>query len=124
MGFIGSHLCEKLKKNNSVWSLDNYFSGTIDNHVNGVSYNEGHTKDITKIFSNQVFDFIFHLGEYSRVEQSFEDYDLVVESNLNAMSTLLQFAKRMDCKFIYSGSSTKFGDIGVNSLVPILGVRA
>ena len=36
-GFIGSHLCEKLKKNNSVWSLDNYFSGTIDNHVNGVS---------------------------------------------------------------------------------------
>ena len=38
-----------------------------------------------------------------------------MESNLNAMSTLLQFAKRMDCKFIYSGSSTKFGDIGVNS---------
>ena len=34
-GFIGSNLCERLArdKNNDVYSLDNYFTGSKDNHV-------------------------------------------------------------------------------------------
>jgi len=48
-GFIGSHLCNRLKTEDCrVISLDNYFTGSRDNHISGVEYREGHTKDIEK----------------------------------------------------------------------------
>ena len=63
-GFIGSHLCERLVKDgHKVISLDNYFTGTKENHVSGVDYREGHTKDIEKHVSEKV-DLVYHLGEY------------------------------------------------------------
>ena len=33
-GFVGSNLCERLAKdeNNDVYSLDNYFTGSYENH--------------------------------------------------------------------------------------------
>ena len=39
-GFVGSNLCEVLAQNpnNQVYSLDNYFTGSRDNHVEGVTY--------------------------------------------------------------------------------------
>jgi UDP-glucose 4-epimerase len=42
-GFIGSHLCERLAEDNAneVYSLDNYFTGSKENHVPGVTYIEG-----------------------------------------------------------------------------------
>ena len=42
-GFIGSHLCEELllKSTYKVVSLDNYSSGSITNHINGVRYIKG-----------------------------------------------------------------------------------
>ena len=38
-GFVGSNLCEALAKdpNNEVYSLDNYFTGSRDNHIEGVN---------------------------------------------------------------------------------------
>jgi len=72
-GFIGSHLCEELVKdnNNTVYSLDNYSTGSKDNHIPKVSYLEGETSQIDKLV-DFIPDVIYHLGEYSRVEQSFE----------------------------------------------------
>ncbi|MDD2656567.1 MAG: NAD-dependent epimerase/dehydratase family protein, partial [Patescibacteria group bacterium] len=68
-GFIGSHLCERLSKdkNNKVYSLDNYFTGSEKNHVENVTSIKGDTKDIEKLI-DFVPEIIFHLGEYSRVE--------------------------------------------------------
>ena len=41
-GFIGSHLCELLnKKGFKVTSIDNYFTGLISNHIDGVEYING-----------------------------------------------------------------------------------
>ena len=39
-GFVGSHLCERLAQdeNNDVYSLDNYFTGSYDNHVPNVTF--------------------------------------------------------------------------------------
>ena len=40
-GFIGSNLIKKLKekyKNLNITSLDNYFTGRIENHCEGVEY--------------------------------------------------------------------------------------
>ena len=49
-GFVGSHLCEVLASNteNTVVSLDNYSTGKEENHIEGVTYITGHTKDIEK----------------------------------------------------------------------------
>jgi len=112
-GFVGSHLCERLvKKGNTVYSLDNYFTGSINNHVNGVTYITGDTKDIAKLITVPP-DMIYHLGEYSRVEQSFFDIELVHEYNIIGTFNVLEFARKHSCKIIYSGSSTKFGDGGL-----------
>ncbi len=114
-GYIGSHLCERLRKKNQVTSLDNYFTGKKENHFRKVEYIAGSTHNINEIFQSNRFDYIFHLGEYSRVEQSFDDYELVVKNNIQALSSVMQFARKKQSKLIYSGSSTKFGDIGASS---------
>lgn len=112
-GFVGSHLCEQLLKDkNNVYILDNYFSGSKKNHIDGCIYIEGETNESLKIFEDIELDLIFHFGEYSRVEQSFDDIDLVFQFNWNSIYSILKLAKEKKCKFIYSGSSTKFGDSG------------
>jgi UDP-glucose 4-epimerase len=113
-GFIGSHLCSQLTKDqtNDVYSLDNYFTGSENNHVNNVTYIKGSTSDIDSLV-NFAPNMIYHLGEYSRVEQSFEDLNFVWDFNKNGIFKVLEFAKKSDAKIVYSGSSTKFGDNGL-----------
>lgn len=111
-GFVGSHLCERLvKEGHHVISLDNYFTGTPDNHVEGVAYRTGHTKDIDSHIP-ETPDLVFHLGEYARTEKSFEDVELVWDLNKTGTFAVLEFCRRRGCKIIYAGSSTKFADNG------------
>lgn len=112
-GFIGSHLCERLvKEGYEVISLDNYFTGTADNHIVGVEYREGHTKDIVTHIP-EAPELLFHLGEYARVEQSFNDVETVLESNVLGTIAVLEFVRAKKCKLVYAGSSTKFADAGI-----------
>jgi len=112
-GFVGSHLCERLvKEGNNVYSLDNYFTGSPKNHIKGVNYIKGNTKDIFKLI-NFIPDIIYHLGEYSRVEQSFDDMRIVYEYNKIGTFEVLEFVRKTGAKLIYAGSSTKFGDGGI-----------
>ncbi len=112
-GFIGSHLCERLKKEGyRVISLDNYFTGSKNNHISGVEYVEGHTKNIEDHIT-VCPDIVYHLGEYARVEQSFEDIEKVWDFNKYGTFAVLEFCRRNDCKIVYAGSSTKFGDDGL-----------
>ncbi|MFC1785299.1 NAD-dependent epimerase/dehydratase family protein [Candidatus Neomarinimicrobiota bacterium] len=113
-GFIGSNLCERLAQDekNLVYSLDNYSTGKKENHVNNVTYLEGETAEIEKHIDFNP-DFIYHLGEYSRVEQSFEDIEKVWRYNKDGIFSVLQFCRKTGAKIIYAGSSTKFGDGGL-----------
>jgi len=113
-GFVGSHLCEKLAKdsNNDVYSLDNYFTGSYDNHVANVTYMEGLTSDIEQLVDFTP-DMVYHLGEYSRVEQSFDDIEKVWKYNKDGIFAVLEFVRKHGCKILYAGSSTKFGDGGL-----------
>lgn len=116
-GFIGSHLCERLAAmGHKVISLDNYFTGSKDNHVAGVEYREGHTKDIEKHIP-ETPDLIYHLGEYSRVEISLTEPALVWDLNKDGTFGVVEFwRKRQEknkMKLVYAGSSTKFGDGGL-----------
>lgn len=112
-GFIGSHLCERLAKSgHQVISLDNYFTGSKDNHIPGVEYRDGHTKDIEKHVP-ETPDIVYHLGEYSRVEKSFDDIELVWDLNKVGTFAVLEFCRKRNIKIVYAGSSTKFGDGGL-----------
>jgi UDP-glucose 4-epimerase len=112
-GFIGSHLCERLVQDGfEVFSLDNYSTGTEENHVNNVTYIKGETKNIHNLVCFDP-DIIYHLGEYSRVEQSFDDIEKVWSSNKDGIFAVLQFCRKTKAKIIYAGSSTKFGDGGL-----------
>jgi UDP-glucose 4-epimerase len=111
-GFVGSNLCKRLiADGHRVISLDNHLAGS-DESVQGVEYRTGHTKDIAKLVPEQV-DLIYHLGEYSRVEQSLEEPDVVWDANVAGTFGVLEYWRARKCKLLYSGSSTKFGDGGL-----------
>ncbi len=112
-GFIGSHLCARLRSEGySVISLDNYFTGSRENHVDGVDYREGHTKDIEELVP-ETPDLVYHLGEYSRVERSLTEPEIVWDLNKLGTCAVLEFCRKRNVKIVYAGSSTKFGDGGL-----------
>src|SRR5579859_4845533 len=112
-GFIGSHLVERLVAlGHRVISLDSYFTGARESHVPGVDYREGHTRDIERLVPESP-DLVYHLGEYSRVEKSFEDpIHLVWDMNVAGTFAVLEFCRKRNAKLVYAGSSTKFADEG------------
>lgn len=117
-GFVGSHLCKRLAEGGArVISLDNHFMGPGDQSVAGVDYREGHTKDIAHLVPEKI-NIIYHLGEYSRPEQSLEEPAVVWDLNVAGTFGVVEFWRTHGlsghgCKLIYAGSSTKFADGGL-----------
>lgn len=112
-GFIGARLCQALQADgHRVISLDNYFTGVRQNHVPGVEYRVGHTKDIEAL-TPETPDLVYHLGEYSRVEKSFDEPAAVWDLNKAGTFGVLEFCRKRGVKIIYAGSSTKFADGGL-----------
>lgn len=113
-GFIGSHLCEELVKDpqHEVFSLDNYSTGSESNHIPGVTYLRGETKDIEEKIPF-VPDFVFHLGEYSRTSESFKEPEKTWQYNAEGTFRVLEFCRKNGVKkIVYAGSSTKQADGG------------
>ena len=114
-GFIGSNLIKQLLEKNpetEIYSLDNYSLGSKENHHEGCFYIEGNTWDIEAIFETHKFDKIYHFGEYSRVSQSFEDYDKAQKSIKLGTSRVLWFAAQTGAHLVYSASSSGLGREG------------
>jgi len=119
-GFVGANLIKALLTDYpaaAVVSIDNYFTGVPENHVNDprVTYVDGSTVDIAKIWAGRGLpspEIVFHLGEYSRIVQSFEDHDLTWDFNLLGTKEVVKFASAAGSKLIYAGSSSKFGNDG------------
>lgn len=113
-GHVGSHIIEELVKNpdNKVISLDNYFNGSTDNHIDGAEYRKGDTKNIDSLIP-ETPDIIYHLGEYARVSPSFDDVEKVYEMNIVGTFAVVEFCrKRKVGKLVYAASSTKFAAEG------------
>jgi UDP-glucose 4-epimerase len=108
-GFIGYHLCKKLAKEGfSVSSIDINLAQNLDRRVKDVKYFTDSTENIQKVFKNDKFDMIYHLGEYSRVENSFKNIEQTGVSNIKGTIEVFEFWRKQKCKLLYAGSSTKF----------------
>ena len=75
-----------LKKTSfKVISLDDYSVGSKSNHIKNprVVYLKGNTKEIFNKMSNykNKINSLFHFGEFSRIFQSFKNFDRCFESN-------------------------------------------
>ena len=129
-GFVGSNLIKRLKQDYPkarIVSLDNYMSGSADNHIQGVEYYHGHTIDAHLIFEDLEvpFDTVYHFGEYSRTVQSFDDIQIAADSILVGTPRILELCRHWDAKLIYSASSSKFGNEGKDeNLAPYSWMKA
>lgn len=118
-GFIGTNLIKHLRKVHPDWEIlgiDNYFTGSEDNHVEGVKYHRMNTFNINYRPHTANFnpDIVFHFGEYSRIVKSFDDSEYVMRTNLDGTSQVLEYCVKNKAKLVYSASSSKFGNNGAD----------
>lgn len=132
-GFIGAnlipYLIDKYQKAQII-SIDNYFTGKKENHIANerVTYIRGNTQEIVSIWNSYQHpdpQVVFHLGEYSRIAQSFSDFDQLWEFNLNGTKEVVKFCYEKKAKLVYAGSSSKFGNDGLDeNLSPYAWIKA
>ena len=118
-GFVGSNLIKKLlkeKKKILILSLDNYSSGKKKNHIQDsrVKYLNSNIKNIFKTLKKykKSISCLFHFGEYSRIYQSFADFEICFDTNLVGTNTVFNFCLKHKIKIIYSATSASIGNSG------------
>lgn len=116
MGFIGSHLTERLLEDNRVTVIDNGITGRIENigHLLG-NKNLTLVKDsivdmnLTAIFKGK--DYVFHLAAIPSVPRSVKDPYSSNEANIKGTLNVLIASKDTGIKkVIFSSSSSVYGD--------------
>ncbi len=114
-GFVGSNLVKRLKnENHKIVVIDNYSAGKHENEIAGVIYIKDHTKNINDIDLPFHPDVVFHLGEYSRIHPSFNEYEKVWNYNTVGTFEVVNFCMKRNIKIIYAASSTRFAKEGID----------
>ncbi|MDA7491530.1 NAD-dependent epimerase/dehydratase family protein [bacterium] len=104
-GFVGHHLAKRLiKEEHQVTILDTWRFGEEKRDRLDARYELEGTRNISQL--KPEFDWIFHLGEYSRVETSFKDVKKVWESNVAGTTSVVEFAIKCNAKLIYTCTSS------------------
>jgi UDP-glucose 4-epimerase len=115
-GFVGSELVRALSAREDVEqvvSLDDYSSGTVENHIASVTYVRAHTSEIaTALPAGVVPTIVFHFGEFSRVVLSLEDPLRTFHSNQHGTACVAHYAAKHGAKLVYSGSTAILGNDG------------
>ena len=119
-GFVGANLIKLLvkKTNFSIISIDDYSSGYKKNHIKSkkIKYINSHTKNIFKILKKEKnnINALFHLGEFSRIYQSFLKMNECINSNVIGTNEVFNFCFKYNIKLIYSATSATIGNKGAD----------
>jgi UDP-glucuronate 4-epimerase len=119
-GFIGSHLCERLLKENKIVigidNLNDYYDTSLKyknikilkNYFNFYFFEE----DIrtTNIILEKKPDKIIHLASMAGVRNSINNPSLYNDVNVRGMINLLEQNKNLKIDFIYASSSSVYGN--------------
>tara|TARA_B100001250_G_scaffold413533_1_gene447982 strand:- start:111 stop:998 length:888 start_codon:yes stop_codon:yes gene_type:complete len=117
-GFVGTNLIKFLvkKTNYKIISVDNYTTGNKKNHIKEkkIKYINGSTSNIDKILLKykKYIKVVFHFGEFSRIYQSFKNFDKCFESNSLGSLAVFKFCLENNIKLIYSATSASLGNRG------------
>ena len=115
LGFIGSHLVEKLCEDNLVVIIDDQSTGNIENikHLN-LSKIDTTMGDITSIDLDEIFDgadYVFHEAAVTSVQKSVDDPIASNEVNITGTLKVLNAAKNAGVrKLVLASSSAVYGD--------------
>ena len=108
-GFIGMNLIQRLVKDgNRVVCLDDYSTGTKENHVEGVKYINADIETIEYIKGD--FDLCYHIAAQSRIQPSFENPTECFRINVKGTQSVCEWARHNNIKVVYAGSSSKHHD--------------
>ena len=117
-GFVGSNLIKLfLKKTKfNIISIDNYSTGLKKNHIKSkrIKYFKGNTSDIKILLKNYKLKInaLFHFGEFSRIYQSFQNFNKCFNSNSLGSQEVFKFCLYNKIKLIYSATSASLGNMG------------
>ena len=103
LGFIGSHLYTKLKKNNSILLIDNLYSGTLDN-IKELDKNDFINKDIRDKTIINYFnegDIVIHLAAISSLPECQNNPVLAFDVNVNGTLNILEICRNKNIKKLY-----------------------
>ena len=114
-GFIGTNLCKELVRlGHDVVSIDNYHTGTKDNHIDGVRYFQRDIRDIESEhewcfdywWPRQKPDVIFHMAAIARIQPSFDKPKEYFTTNANGTLQLIDYCAKYSIPLVYAGSSS------------------
>ena len=113
-GFIGTHLCKKLlKDNNEVFCIDNLYTGQKSNIENLIIENENNFKfiehDITYPLELEA-DCIINLACPASPKQYQNNPVQTFKSNALGAINMLELAKKLKCKILQASTSEVYGD--------------
>jgi UDP-glucose 4-epimerase len=110
LGFIGKNLCKRLiDDGHTVYGLDNYEIGKVEDEVEGVRYLPWDIEQITYSNGNDI-DLVFHLAALSRIQPSFEQPSETFRVNTRGTEAVCEWARHYGIKVVYSGSSSQWHD--------------
>jgi len=115
LGFIGSHLVERLNENNDLVIVDNQSSGNIKN-IQDLDFSKIDTDfgDITRVNLERIFedvDYVYHMAAVTSVPQSVNDPLRSNEVNITGTLKVLEAARKCGVrKLIFSSSSAVYGE--------------
>lgn len=117
MGFIGSHIAERLCQDNKVVIVDDLSSGfkkNIEAFKDKVTFIEAdiYDKDLLNVLMGKYqFDYVFHLAAHVGNVVSLENPILDMNVNVGGTIALLEACRKHRIqKFVYSSSSAVYGD--------------
>ena len=110
-GFIGSHIAEEcVKRGHRVDVIDDLSTGKLTNLDKIKNKVNIFTSDITKksAYKNLADDYevIFHVAARASIPNSFNDPFGTSEQNIGGTLRILEYAKKIGAKVIFSSSSS------------------
>lgn len=115
LGFIGSHILERLNEDNEVLIVDDQSTGKIEN-IKHLDFTKIDTTlgDIATINLEEIFDgcdYVFHHAAKTSVPESVEDPLSTNNVNITGTLRVLEAAKNVDVKkVVFASSSAVYGD--------------
>jgi UDP-glucose 4-epimerase len=109
-GFVGTNLIKRLLKDgHNVVSLDNYSTGTEENHQEGCEYVDADIRDVIDFsYFMEKPDVIYHLGAIARIQPSFVNPAPTLETGILGTMNVLEWVRELENKpkLIFAGSSS------------------